>query len=721
MNGIIGDEKVRKNLSGICCLCFCAKTHDIFADPIQLIHRLGFENEELGKEHIELAAIELQLQITQTRIKQSELSSFQLPVMVEMADGEFIVLVGRSGDFFITYDPTQSSTPRFLSNTNLAERSTSRVLLVKRKYAITDSAQPFGIQWVAAITLQFRKPLSHILLATFLIQLFGLAMPLFSQVIFDKVLNHRSMSTLHVLGIGMVILMIFEALFSILKSQLLSQTSNKVDALIGSKIMRHLLNLPLHFFESRSTGSLVAKLNEMENLRKFITGAPVSAIVDTLFVGIFLAVLFWYSALLTLVVLAGIPLLIAIVFLGNPILRNRLAEQSKTTAANHSFLIEAISNVHSVKAFALEPTMTKRWEQGLVNTLTATHRVSNLAGAVKTFNQLIQRAIALAVLWIGAMLVMRGELTMGQLIAFQMLTLRVVQPMVKLAQFWQEFQQFALSIKELEGIMNIPKETARISGKHKLERCKGAICLSDVSFQYAKHLKSSIEGVNLNIRSGEMIGITGRSGSGKSTLAKLLQQFYVPTSGKIEVDGVNIAHFDPTWLRKQFGIVLQDSRLFQGTVIENLSMHLPHSSMKSIMGAAKVAEIHDFIMSLPEGYETRLAEGGGQMSGGQRQRLAIARAILGNPGIVILDEATSALDYETEFKIHKNLAQYRVGKTTIIIAHRLSTLREANKILVMDGGRIVESGTHHELVSIRGIYSGLLEQQRESYVSQIAY
>ncbi|WP_459949860.1 peptidase domain-containing ABC transporter [Denitratisoma sp. agr-D3] len=720
LNQVGGDGDRRPGHTGIYCLCFCSKAHDVNVDPEQLLHQLGYEGLSLTRQHFLFAAKSIQLRAKVLKIDVVRLAEQSLPIIAELNDGEFLVVLGVSGEYFVTLNPAESISPKFVTKKDFEAKFTGNVFALTRQYSLSDDKQPFGIRWLIAVVLRYKKPLSHILIATLLIQAFGLAMPLFSQVILDKVLAHRSLATLHVLGLGMTILVVFEAIFSILKTQLLARTANKVDVLIGSRIIRHLLNLPLQYFESRGVGATVTRLNEIEYIRHFVTGAPISALVDALFVGVFLAVLFWYSPQLTLIVLASLPLLTILTLGTTPIMRTRLEARNKAAADNHSFLIDAISGAHTVKTFALEPVIARRWVQGTAATLSSSYHVTNVSGTSGAINQLIQRVTSLAVLWYGATLVMGGDLTMGQLIAFQMLTLRVVHPLVRLAQLLQEFQRFSLSMKELIDVMSHPMEGARLSGRHKMARLKPDIFLKNVTFRYSQKLPAAISNVSLEIRSGQMVGIVGRSGSGKSTLAKLLQRLYMPTDGQVEIGGMDIRHFDSSWLRKQFGVVLQENTVFNNSILENLLMHAQNAPMGAVVAAAKAADIHDFITSLPEGYDTQIGAGGMQLSGGQKQRLAIARALVSNPEILILDEASSALDYETEARVNANLLKARTGKTTITIAHRLSTIRLADKIFVMDKGEVVESGTHQELFLKNGHYSSLLKQQPEIHVSQSA-
>nr|WP_229261587.1 ABC transporter transmembrane domain-containing protein [Duganella margarita] len=471
-----------------------------------------------------------------------------------------------------------------------------------------------------------------------------------------------------------------------------------------------MFRLPLRYFETRRIGTIVAHVRELEIVRQFITGASVGSMLDCMSIIILVPLMFYYSSSLAWVVLASLPIFIVSSLVLIPMMRERLDVKFRYAAENQSFLVEGVSGIQTIKSLAVEPVMEQRWEKTLSRYIGASYRASLLAGMGGTFGQLIQKAITLAILWLGAEAVLRGEMSVGQLIAFQMLSGRVVQPIVRIAQLWQEFQQVAMSIARIGDIMNTRAEPHHIAGRTK-QRIYGEVVLEDVSFAYQPDGPLILNHLSLRVAAGQTIGIVGRSGSGKSTLSRLLQRLYQPGMGKIMIDGVDIRLIDPAQLRSQIGVVLQENFLFDGSISDNIAIHFPSASMDRVIAAARTAGAHDFIMELAEGYDTKVGERGLSLSGGQRQRIAIARALIGNPRILVFDEATSALDYESERIIQDNLREICHGRTVFIIAHRLSTVQGADSIVVLDRGSIAEEGPHQQLIDRGGLYTHLFSQQ----------
>jgi len=435
-----------------------------------------------------------------------------------------------------------------------------------------------------------------------------------------------------------------------------------------------------------------------------------------MFIGIYLVVMFIYSTTLSFLVLGAIPVFALLSLIITPMLRHRLDERFNRGAESQAFLVEMVTGAQTVKAMAVEPEVQKRWESLLANYVKASFRTSKLSGVAGSLGQLIERGSTLAILWLGAHLVMRGDLTVGQLIAFQMLSGRVSGPVLRLVQLWQDFQQTGLSIRRLGDIFHSTPEPSLNITKARFPAIQGHICLEGVRFRYRLDGPEVIRNISLDIPTGMVLGVVGRSGSGKSTLAKLIQRLYLPESGRILIDGIDLSLADPAWLRRQVGVVLQESFLFNGSVRDNIAFHYPQASMEEIMKAASLAGANEFVLELPEGYDTIVGERGTALSGGQRQRIAIARALLTNPRILIFDEATSSLDSESEAIIQRNLRQICRGRTVILIAHRLSTLRMAERIIVLEKGGIVESGTHDELMGQKGLYHHL-QLQQSTFVS----
>jgi subfamily B ATP-binding cassette protein HlyB/CyaB len=553
--------------------------------------------------------------------------------------------------------------------------------------------------------------LGEVLAASFFLQLFALASPLIFQVVIDKVLVHRSMSTLDVLIVGFLAIAVFETVLGALRTYIFSHTTNRIDVELGARLFRHLLALPIAYFQARRVGDSVARVRELENIRSFLTGSALTLAIDLFFTFVFLAVMFIYSGLLTWIIIGSLPLYIAVSAITTPIFRHRLDEKFKRGAENQAFLVESVTGIETLKSMAVEPQMQRRWEEQLAGYVTASFRVTNLGNIASQSVQLISKIATALTLYFGARLVIDGSLSVGELVAFNMLAGRVSQPVLRLAQVWQDFQQARLSIARLGDILNTSAEPTYNASRSTIPAVTGAIKFERVTFRYRVDGSEILHDVNFEVCPGQIVGIVGPSGSGKSTVAKLVQRLYVPESGKVIVDGIDLAMVDPAWLRRQIGVVLQENVLFNATVRENIALADPAMPMEKVIAAAKLAGAHEFILELAEGYDTIVGERGNSLSGGQRQRIAIARALVMNPRILIFDEATSALDYESEQIIQDNMRQIVEGRTALIIAHRLSTVRRANRIITIEQGRIVEDGTHDQLIRSAGRYANLYRLQ----------
>ena len=544
-----------------------------------------------------------------------------------------------------------------------------------RRAPLTELARRFDLAWFAGAIYKYRHLLSEVLLASFFLQVFALVSPLFFQVVIDKVLVHRSMSTLDVLVIGLMAISVFEAILGTLRTYLFAHTTNRIDVELGARLFRHLLALPIAYFQARRVGDSVARVRELENIRNFLTGSALTLVIDLLFTFVFLAVMFFYSALLSFIVVASFPFYIAISAGATPLFRRRLDEKFQRGAQNQAFLVESVSGVETLKAMAVEPQMQRRWEEQLAGYVAASFRVISLNNVASQAVQLINKLVVAAILYFGAKLVIDGSLSIGELVAFNMLASRVSAPVLRLAQMWQDFHQARLSIDRLGDILNTMPERNFSQARAALPDIRGQITFEHVNFRYSIDTWEVLQDVSFEVAPGQVVGLVGSSGSGKSTIAKLIQRLYVPESGRVLVDGVDLTMVDLAWLRRQIGVVLQENVLFNCSVRENITLSDPAMSMDRVIAAATLAGAHDFILELPEGYDTVIGERGGSLSGGQRQRVAIARALIGNPRILIFDEATSALDYESERVIQDNMKQIASGRTVLIIAHRLSTVR----------------------------------------------
>ncbi|MFP6972517.1 type I secretion system permease/ATPase, partial [Xanthomonas hortorum] len=569
----------------------------------------------------------------------------------------------------------------------------------------------FDFSWFIPAVVKYRKLMIEVFVVSFFIQLFALITPLFYQVVMDKVLVHNGLTTLDVIAIGLVSMAVFDVLLSGLRTYVFAHTTSKIDVELGARLFRHVLSLPLAYFESRRVGDTIARVRELENIRNFLTGQALTSVLDLFFTVVFLSVMFWYSGWLTLIVVLSLPLYATISGLITPVLRQRLNDKFARGADNQSFLVETVSGIGTVKAMAVDPRVTRTWDNQLAGYVSAGFNVTRIATLGQQGVQLVQKLTAVAVLFWGAKLVMEGKLSIGQLIAFNMLSGQVTAPIIRLAQLWQDFQQVGISVERLGDILNTRTEVP--GSRLALPPIRGQVTFERVTFRYRPDAPEVLNGIELDIRPGEIIGIVGRSGSGKSTLTKLVQRLYTPERGRVLIDGQDLALADPAWLRRQLGVVLQENFLFNRSVRENIALTDPGMPLERVIHAAKLAGAHEFILELPEGYDTKVGEHGTGLSGGQRQRIAIARALIGDPRILILDEATSALDYESEHAVMSNMRAICKGRTVLIIAHRLSTVRQANRIVVVEKGRIIESGSHAELVDRpEGQYAHLYRLQQ---------
>jgi len=591
-----------------------------------------------------------------------------------------------------------------------AEQWTGELILVTSRASLAGNLARFDFSWFIPSLVKYRHLLGEVLLVSLFLQLFALVSPLFFQVTVDKVLVHRGVTTLDVLVIGLVAVVVFESVLTALRAYVFSHTTSRIDVELGARLFRHLLALPLAYFQARRVGDSVARVRELEHIRSFLTGSSITLVLDVLFSVIFVGVMLLYSVPLTLIVLASLPLYVGLSLAVVPMLRRRLDEKFARGAANQALLVEAITGIQTVKASALEPQLSKRWDEQLAAYVSAGFRTQNLATFAHEGVALIGKLISALTLWYGARLVMDNQLTVGMFVAFNMFAQRVAQPIMRMAQLWADFQQTGISMARLGDILNTRTEIPPASTAQ-LPRLQGRIGFDDVTFRYRPEAQPALHGVSLELKAGEVIGIVGKSGSGKSTLTKLVQRLYTPDQGRVLVDGIDISLIDAAQLRRQIGVVLQDNWLFNRSVRENIAIADPAAPLEAVIHAATLAGAHEFVSELPEGYDTVVGEQGASLSGGQRQRIAIARALFTHPRILIFDEATSALDYESEAVIQRNMQAICKGRTVIVIAHRLSAVRHAQRIVVMDKGRIVESGPHDALLQSGGVYAQLWAMQ----------
>lgn len=697
--------------SGLECLVTLARFHNIAASAEQLRHEFGHGDSPFKAEQLLLAARRLGLRAKPIQARPERLTRTPLPAIAKDKEGHFFILARVDQGKALIQIPGEDR-PQVVELDELYQRWSGRLILLRPDAPTDGELARFDFTWFIPAIIKHRKVLGEVLVASLFLQLFALITPLFFQVVMDKVLVHRGLSTLDVLMIGLLAIMLFETVLSGLRGYVFAHTASRIDVELGSRLYRHLLALPLAYFQARRVGDSVARVRELENIRSFLTGNAITLVLDLLFCVLFIAVMLFYSGWLTLVVLLSLPLYLALTLFITPMLRARLQESFSRGAENQAFLVESLSGIDTLKALAVEPQSARRWDNQLAAYVAASFRTQFLSTLANEGVGLIGKLVTLATLWLGARLVIEGPLSVGQLIAFNMLAGRVAQPIMRLAQLWPNFQQTSVSVQRLGDILNTPTESSS-GNRHPLPVLQGAIAFDQVRFRYRNDGPDVLQNITLDVAPGEVIGLVGRSGSGKSTLTRLLQRLHVPDGGRVLVDGMDLALADVSSLRRQIGVVLQENMLFNRSIRENIALTDPGAPLEAVVQAAQLAGAHEFILEMPEGYDTLVGEHGASLSGGQRQRIAIARALMRNPRILIFDEATSALDYESERVIQQNMREICQGRTVLIIAHRLSAVRHADRIIVIERGQIAEQGSHEHLLALpAGIYAHLYQLQQ---------
>ncbi|WP_321911065.1 type I secretion system permease/ATPase [Burkholderia cepacia] len=694
--------------SALSCLVTIARFHGIATDVAQLRHATAQGDQPFDADTLILCARSIGLKARLVPLRIDRLDKSPLPALCLDKDGQHFIIARRDGQSVLTFE-ANATQPTLHSLEEITHRSTGSMLLFTSRASLTGELAKFDFSWFIPAVVKYRRLLLEVLAISFVLQIFGLVTPLMFQVIMDKVLVNHTYNTLAVVGITLFLSSTFEVALTGLRNYIFSHTTNRIDVELGARLFKHLIALPLAYFGVRRVGDTIARVRELESIRNFLTGQALTAVIDLFFSIVFIAVMCFYSVWLTIVVVLSLPIYAGVSASIVPVLRRRLNEKFARGADNQSFLVETVSGVETVKSMSVEPQFAKKWEMQLAAYVASGFRVTQLGNVGQQLIQYIGKLVSLGTLLLGAKLVIDGKLTVGELIAFNMMSQRVAAPVLRLAQLWQDFQQVGISMSRLGDILNTRTELRQSS--QSMPAIKGDIRFERVRFRYRPDGQPVLDDVSLDIRAGQVIGIVGRSGSGKSTLTKLLQRLYVPEHGTVRIDGVDLALADPAWLRRHIGVVLQENYLFNRSLRDNIALADPGAPMAAIMHAAKLAGAHEFICELPQAYDTLVEEHGNNLSGGQRQRIAIARALLTNPRILIFDEATSALDFETERVIQNNMRAICAGRTVIIIAHRLSTVRLADQIVAMDKGHIVERGTHEILQSTGGYYAHLLSLQ----------
>jgi subfamily B ATP-binding cassette protein HlyB/CyaB len=701
--------------SGLVSLSLIAAYYRVAADPAQLTHQLALTGQTADAEDLVRAAKVLGLKSRIVKgVTAKRLAAMPLPAIIGLRGNAFGILgVGSARGRARLIEPI-SRAAQELSIEEIAVQSSGEAILVTRRLGGAGvDPNSFGFRWFWPSILRYRRPLAHVLVASLFVQTFALATPIFFQLVVDKVLVHKGMSTLAVLVIGMVTLGLFEAVLQFLRAYTLNHTTNRIDVELGRRLFHHLFRLPLSYFETRAAGQTIARMRELETIRSFLTGQGLTSLLDLFFTLVFIGVMFIYSPKLTLIVLLAIPAYVVIAAVLRPVLRAQINEKFNRGARSQQFLVESIVGAQTLKAAAVEPMMQAQWEERLASYVRTSFDAGVTGALGQNMFQYVSKVTTALILFFGAQAVIEGSMSVGELIAFNMIASQVVQPILRLSQLWQDFQQVQVSVARLGDILNAPPEPVP-ANLLTLPPPRGAVEFKNVTMRYRPDAADALRNVSLSIAAGEVIGIVGPSGSGKSTLTKLVQRLYSPQMGQVMIDGVDGAQLDPGWLRRQIGVVLQENMLFNRSIHENIALGDPAMPRAVVMQAARLAGADEFVAQLPQGYDTMIEERGANLSGGQRQRIAIARALVTNPRILILDEATSSLDYESERIIQENMRAIVRGRTVIIIAHRLAAVRPCTRIVGMRRGEIVELGSHEELLGREdGLYAHLWALQSD--------
>ena len=696
--------------TGLMCFDIIARINQTDADIRKIMKEYAVGEEELTKEELVRVMKNADFRARIKKLKPDDIEGkYPLPAIIIQEDGHYSCLlkVNTKEKKVLIFSPVEKQ-PKEITYNELYDLCENNFIITFHR--LFNTQIQFGFKWFFAEIMTYKQVIMEVLLGSFIVQLFGLVTPLFTQVILDKVIVHRTLTTLDVLAFGFIAVMVFEFLLNMSRKYIFVHTASKIDAKLGAKLFKHLFSLPFTYFESRKVGNIIARVRELDQIRDFITNKSVSVIIDVFFSVVFVLMMFLYSVKLTFLVLGFVALIAILYLLVTPELRARLEKKFQMGAQSNAYLVESVTGIQTVKSLAIEGSMQKKWEDYLGNYVKSGFQLSNMGNISGAISGLFQKAMTIAILYLGVKLVIENKLTIGQLIAFQMFANQFTAPILRLVNLWNELQQALLGIDRLGDILNTPVEV-QSSKAITLPTVAGRVKFDNISFKYNVNTPYVINGFSLDVKPGMSVGLVGRSGSGKSTITKLIQRLYIANEGAIYIDGVDIRQMNPAWLRQNIGVVLQENYLFSGTIRDNISLPMPNALIEKIIEMAKIAGADEFISQLTEGYDTMVGERGSSLSGGQRQRIAIARALITNPRILIMDEATSALDYESESIIMKNMRQITKGRTTFIIAHRLSTVRNCNVIVVLDKGHIKEIGSHAQLMEMGGYYKFLNDQQ----------
>ncbi len=699
------------------CLALVARHHGVDLSPERLQHDYAVDERPVETRQLLRMAKDAGLRARQ--IKLSWTSLLQLgeafPVLAELDNGNWVVIagpaMGEEEAKIRVLDPLAERPDFILLNQEQFIRSwRGSVVMMKRNFGINDADQPFGFRWFIPEIIKQRSFFRDVALAAIVLYGLGLMTPIFFQLVIDKVLVHQSYATLTVLTIGIAIALVFDAAFSFLRRYLLLYATNRIDIRVATRTFGHLLNLPIALFEQASAGVLVKHMQQTGRIREFLTGRLFLTLLDGVSLLVFIPILLLYSVKLTLVVIGFAALVGLVVMLLVGPFQRRLQALYKAEGDRQALLVETVHGMRTVKSLALEPRQRRAWDDYSAQSISVRFRVEKISTAAQSMTGLLEKLMSVAIIGLGALDVFNGAMTIGALVAFNMLAGRVSGPLVQIVTMVHEYQEVALSVRMLGEIMNQrPEQAGR--GRGIRPHLRGNIEFDKVTFRYGPDGPPALDDVSFSIPAGSVFGVVGKSGSGKTTITRLIQGLYQNQQGIVRMDGYDSREIDLVHLRTSTGVVLQDNFLFRGTVRENIAAAKPDASIEEIMEAARIAGAEEFIERLPRGFDTMLEENASNLSGGQKQRLAIARALITDPKLLILDEATSALDPDSETIIRQNLSQIAAGRTVVIVSHRLSTLVDADAILVVERGKIADIGRHDQLVTRCMTYRHLWSQQ----------
>ncbi|MBW1637016.1 MAG: peptidase domain-containing ABC transporter [Deltaproteobacteria bacterium] len=706
--------------TSLVCFSIVAREHRIEITRERLQHEYGLGDEEIPETTLLRISKDLGLKGKLLHLDWDSLLNLKkgYPAIARLRSGRHMVVVGvpnhrnPQGEATIScYDPLSGGGGHLRFDRATFEKLwAGEIYVLKRVYKLTDNNQPFSLRWFIPEILRQKTAFIDVGLAVLFISAIALITPIFFQIVIDKVLVNQAFTTLQVLGIGMTVMLIVNALLDFLRDYLLLHATNKIDLRVTGRTFRHMLHLPLDFFERVTAGVLAKHMQQTANIRNFLTGSVFLTMLETTSLFIFLPFLFFYSIHLTSIVLLITALIATVMILLIAPFKRRLNALYDAEGNRQALLVETINGMPTVKAMAIEPLLRRQWEEKVAQAVSMQFRVGKISITAKSITRLLERLMTVLLIWVGARQVFSGEMSIGALIAFQMLASRVTSPLVRLVGLVHQYQEAALSVEKLGVVMNARPEWG--ADRHGTRpSLNGDIVFDHVSFRYRPDLPNALQELSFTVPAGSTLGIVGPSGSGKTTLTRMLQKMYFPATGTIRINNCYLNELDTAHLRRHTGVVLQESFLFRQTVADNILAGQSGTSREGIIKAAILAGADEFIVKLPQGYDTMLEEGGSNLSGGQRQRLAIARALLSRPDILILDEATSSLDPESERIVRENLREIAENRTVIIVSHRLSMLKEADNIIVLENGSLTGHGPHHQLLQQCELYKTLWQQQ----------